>query len=128
MSEDAPARTYGFRFFATDAAFLGACAVAAFALRETLGPLVWMFPVVVAHFFLFCNVFRVRRSYELGWTAAFLANALAWQLFGSFTWPGVLAVQLPLTAAAIVAEMRSPSYHVVWARRLNPRLDEWLAG
>ena len=128
MSEDAPARSHGFRFFATDAAFLVVCAVVAFMLRDLLGAMVWIIPFVVAHFFLFCNVFRVRRSYELAWTAAFLANALAWQIFGSFTWPGVLAVQLPLTAAAIVAEMRSPSYHGVWARRLNPRLDDWLAG
>jgi hypothetical protein len=40
----------------------------------------------------------------------------------------VLAVQTPLTALAIAAEMRSPEYHGVLARRLNPHLDRWLAG
>jgi hypothetical protein len=128
MPEDQPPRTCGFRFFATDLAFLVVCSVAAFAMRDVLGALVWIIPFVVLHFFLFCNVFRVRRSHELAWAGAFLVNALAWQLLASFSWLGVLAVQLPLSAVVIVVEMRSPSYHGVWARRLNPRLDEWLAG
>lgn len=40
----------------------------------------------------------------------------------------MLAVQTPLTLLAIVAEVRSPQYHGVLARRVNPRLDAWLAG
>ena len=83
----------------------------------------------VGHFFLFCNVFRVRRRYELMWTALCLVNFTAWFLLVEpFTWLGVMGVQTPATLLAIGVEMRSPEYHGIFSRRLNPGLDEWLAG
>jgi hypothetical protein len=42
------------------------------------------------------------------------------------SWLIVMAIQTPLTAIAIGLEVRSPEYHGIGARRLNPRLDEWL--
>jgi len=72
------------------------------------------------HFFLFCNVFRIRRSYELIWAAAFVVNLLAWQVAGAMSWPRVLAMQLPVTVLAIASEMRSRRYHGVGWRWINP--------
>jgi len=67
-------RTAGFRFFWSDGVFIAAlCALAWFA-RDAFGPLLWIIPFAAGHFFLFCNVFRVRRSYELVWTGCCLAN------------------------------------------------------
>ena len=122
-----PRRTAGFRLSVVDVAFIASMTVAFFYLRPRLGDAVWAIPFAAGHFFLFCNVFRVRRSYELIWVGVFLVNALAWWASGRFPWGWVTLVQTPFTIAAIVAEMRSPAYHGILSRRINPRLDEYLS-
>jgi hypothetical protein len=121
-------RTAGFRLSVVDVAFLAIAAAAFVLLRPSMGDGAWVIPFAAGHFFLFCNVFRVRRSYELAWTAVFLVNAIAWTAAGRFPWGLVTAVQAPFTIAAIALEMRSPAYHGILARRINPRLDEHLRG
>ncbi|HEX7901733.1 MAG TPA: hypothetical protein VF950_28495 [Planctomycetota bacterium] len=106
----------GFRFSVVDGIFLLLCAGAIVLLRERMGTFVWIIAAAAGHFFLFCNVFRVRRSYELAWTAVFLANVAAWTFSGRFSWTGILAVQLPVTLAAIALEIRSPRYHGIFSR------------
>lgn len=106
----------GFRFSVVDGLFLLLCAGATLLLRERLGTFVWIIAAAAGHFFLFCNVFRVRRSYELVWSAVFLANVTAWTWAGRFSWWGVLGVQLPVTALVIVLEIRSPRYHGIFSR------------
>ncbi len=93
-------RKCGFRFSAADAAVIVVAAAATVVLWGPIGELALLFPVVVVHFFLFCNVFRIRRSYELVWADVFVANLIAWQAAGAFGWASVLAVQGPVTAAA----------------------------
>lgn len=120
-------RTWGFRFSATDAAAIAICAVATALLWRPSEGMAFLFPFVLGHFFLFCNVFRVRRKPELIWAAVFLANFGGWWLSGRFSWPGVMAIQLPLTALLIILEMRQPWYHGIFARRINrDRLDHYL--
>jgi hypothetical protein len=121
-------RTAGFRFSVVDGVAIAACALGVYGLRELMLEFVWLLPFALGHFFLFCNVFRVRRNYELTWTALFLVNFCAWFFAGEFSWAAVLAVQTPVTAIAIAAEMRSPRYHGICARTLNSRLDEYLDG
>ena len=89
-------------------------------LRGRLGDLAMLPAVVLVHFFLFCNVFRVRRSYELIWAASFIVNLLAWQALGQFGWRGVLLTQAPITLLAIAVEMKSNRYHGVGCRWINP--------
>ncbi|HBP21844.1 MAG TPA: hypothetical protein DEA08_29175 [Planctomycetes bacterium] len=114
----------GFRFSLTDAAAIALALAAAFAGRELLGAWALTPAVVLGHFFLFCNVFRVRRRYELRWAASFLLVAGAWLLLsdqrGLAYWAAVLATQTPLTLLAIGAEMRSPSYRGIGYARINP--------
>ena len=119
-------RTAGFRLSIVDVVFIAAAAAAGVLLRERLGTAVWIIPVAVGHFFLFCNVFRVRRSYELAWVGILFCNMAAWVFTDRFSWLNVLAVQTPFTLAVFVLEMRSRRYHGIFARRLNPRLDDWL--
>ena len=121
-------RSWGFRFFASDAALIGVFGAAAVVLQRLENPLWWLLIVVAGHFFLFCNVFRLRRSYELSWSAAFLLNAAVWLWFGLLEWPRVLAVQLPITVGLLIAELRSDRYHGILARRLNHRLNDYLEG
>jgi hypothetical protein len=79
---------------------------------------------VVFHFFLFCNVFRISRTLELTWAAAFLC--LAAGLFGEAI-SLVVAVSLSLlcTLIVIAIETTKPSYHGIWWRRINPGLPNW---
>lgn len=121
-------RTWGFRFFVTDAAAIGVFILAALGLRQMGSPLSWLLTIVAGHFFLFCNVFRVRRSLELGWAVGFLLNAGAWLWFENLDWLHVLASQLPVTVGFIVAELRSRQYHGIGARRINPALEAYLEG
>src|SRR5215213_8330009 len=100
-------RRCGFRFSATDAVVTAVGAGGNWLLREALQEMAPLPAIVLVHFFLFCNVFRIRRSYELIWAAAFVVNLLAWQVAGAMSWPRVLAVQLPVTVLAIASEMRS---------------------
>lgn len=120
-------RTAGFRLSITDAIVIAIGTAATIAAIGPLGPMAGIFPMAVGHFFLFCNVFRLRRRYELIWTAIFLANFTAWT-YTEFSWIGVLAIQLPVTALVIALEIRSPRYHGILATRLNPRVSEYLDG
>jgi len=114
-------RPPGFRFSGVDAVVLGVGAVVTWLTWGVLGQMTLLVPVVLFHFFLFCNVFRIRRSYELTWAAAFIINLLAWQASGAFSWRNVLLTQAPLTLMFILAEMRSGRYHGVAFARINPQ-------
>jgi hypothetical protein len=87
----------------------------------------WGFLVafVVAHFFLFCNVVRMARPYELAWAAVFLPLASSTMLAGAPGWPVTTAASLAVTVAVVVLQMRRPSYHGVAWQRVNPGLPTW---
>jgi hypothetical protein len=117
-------RTPGFRFSVADGVAIVAAVGAAAALWDAVGAVALLPPVVLGHFFLFCNVFRVRRGYELAWAAVFVVNVAGWCLTGGFTWAGVLLVQTPVTVACVVAEVCGSGYHgvgYVWVRRRRTR-------
>ena len=117
---------WGFRFSGMDAAVIGVFAVAATALSIMESPLWWLLTIVAGHFFLFCNVLRVRRSLELVWAALFLANVAVWSSLDRLSCAGVLAGQLPVTAVLALIELRSQQYHGILAQRINPRLNDYL--
>ena len=121
-------RTCGFRVSKMDAFVLGVVLIGVIVLKRMMNPLWWMVAVVIGHFFLFCNVFRVRRSFELSWAVLFIINAAAWLYVGKLEWPNVVACQFPITTAFIILELRSPRYHGIFARRVNPRLEDYLKG
>ena len=52
-------RTCGFRVSKMDAFVLGVVLIGVIALKRMVNPLWWMVAVVIGHFLLFCNVFRV---------------------------------------------------------------------
>lgn len=74
-------------------------------------PLWWLLAVVVAHFFLFCNVFLVPRRLELVWAGSFVLNVTAWMLAGRFEALPPLLCQVPVTLGVIG--------WTVWRRRKN---------
>ncbi len=112
----------GFRFSWGDAIAILVCAVATWLAWHWLGLFALVFPVTLGHFFIFCNVFRIRPIYELVWTGAYLVNMAYWLLFREFSWLGVLSVQTPLTLTLIVLELRSPRYHGAFYQKVQAKL------
>lgn len=121
------ANLHGFRFSWTDGVVLFIAVLTTWSLKAREIELFWIPPMVVGHFFLFCNVFRVRRNYELIWACLFLLNVGFWMSRLSLRWQEPLLCQVPVTLVVIVAEMRSRRYHGIWASRLNPFIEEYLA-
>ena len=112
-------KSRGFRFSPLDGAFLILAALGTGLLYPVTPTYTWLVPFTVGHFFLFCNVIRMRRSYELIWAALFLVNfgALAF-VFPPFSWPRMLLPQLPITAVFSWLTIRSPHYRGVGCQRI----------
>ncbi len=106
----------GFRFSLRDAAVIAIGTLASVWLWRQIGSLSLLLPGVLLHFFLFCNVFRVRTRFELIWAVSFVLNAGAWQIASELSWQRLLGSQLVITVLVIGAELRSPSYHGIGHR------------
>jgi len=125
-------RTWGCRFSRLDGFAIAICIALTVIGWQWVGAFALAAPLVLGHFFLFCNVFRIRRSYELIWAGVFVINFSA-MLFraaesGTFPMGMLLLVQLPVTAILIGLEIRSPRYHGLCSRRWNKSLDKYLSG
>jgi hypothetical protein len=120
------ARRHGFRFSMSDALVLVAGVWLSWWLAEMPFPLWWIVPAAVGHFFLFCNVFLVWRRLELLWAAAFVLNVAGHFALEAYNANPVLLWQAPVTLWVIVRQMRSPWYHGIFARQINPRLADYL--
>ena len=81
--------------------------------------------LVLAHFFLFCNVFRVSRPLELLWASVFVVLAGATILWGLPGWWATAIGAVCVAALVVAMEMSKPSYHGVGWRRINPGLPAW---
>lgn len=111
----------GFRLSRFDACLLAGTGVFAWAVWGFDRDLALIALLAVGHFFLFCNVFRVRRAYEVSWAALFVVHLGGWLLAGKgVSWGWALGAQLPATAIAIGAEIASGNYHGIgWRLRKN---------
>lgn len=121
-------RSHGFRFSIWDAMILMAGLGLTLWLRTASFPLWWIVPMALGHFFLFCNVFLVWRKLELAWAAAFVILIGIHLAAGCFDWLSPLIMQTPITFFVLWLQLRSPWYHGIFARRINPRLEDYLAG
>ena len=122
-------RTAGFRFSFTDGIAIAVCAVATVIAWQWIGHVSLIAPIALGHFFLFCNVFRVHRNYELIWALSFILNFSFWVLGfpdGSIPFGKLFAVQIPITTLLITLEVRSRRYHGIFSRRMNPNLHLYL--
>ena len=122
-------RTCGFRFSMVDGVAIVICAAATYAAWPAVGSLSLVFPYVLGHFFLFCNVFRVGRPPELIWAGIFVLNFGIWMTAGKFEVTAPLLAQIPVTILIILLECRLPTYHGVLSRSINSRnIDRYLNG
>jgi len=121
-------RTCGLRLSALDVVVLIASVILGVGLYKiTFGYSVFIL-FVVLHFFLFCNVFRIRRMPELIWAGTFLANCAIWVVFNRLNIIGICVSQIVVTIGVIANELRLPSYHGIFSRKINPRIEEYLQG
>ena len=100
----------GFRFSRRDLAVLILGAIVAVPLAFFSLQTATLILFVVGHFFLFCNVFRIRQSCELTWTAIFLFFFLVGSFFGLPVYT-ILLCHLPVSMTILFMETRHPSYH-----------------
>ncbi len=117
---------WGFRISITDALVLLAAVAGALLLRINGNLIWWVIATVVGHFFLFCNVIRLRRSFEMTWAVLFILNIALCTWLQNLSSTRVLTCQLPITALLVILELRSPRYHGILAPKLNPHLYEYL--
>jgi len=115
----------GFRISLTDAAFLAVMLLlGGFLLLQGSAFAGTALLTATLQFFLFCNVFRIRRKPELAWAVVYLV------IFGAALyreWSPWITAMLALAAGAvaIALELRHPGYHGVFWKRINPGLPEW---
>jgi hypothetical protein len=121
-------RTYGMRFFLQDGIVIAITILITWYFWKNWNTLVLMLPVVLGHFFLFCNIFRIHRKYELIWASLFVINCLFWVvLMSNFSWIAILLTQSPMTLILILLGIRHPTYHGIFANQLNSKnLDRYL--
>ncbi len=105
----------GFRLWWTDLLVL--------ILAALLAAWCWDFPLgpgaailtVVGHYFLFCNVTRMRGLYELVWALSYSALGVWLVGGGRLVWWEMTLVIMPVTIALTIAEAQSPRYRGVFA-------------
>ncbi len=124
----------GVRFSAFDLAAIVICAAVCLWAWPTWKTDTLLLPFVLGHFFLFCNVFRVRRWTEWLWGGLLLVNVAlcipdSEKLISDppwLPWGPVLAGQLPLTVLFLALEVCSRRYHGIWSRQINPGYENKL--
>ena len=115
-----PNRRWGFRCSAGDLVVLVAGVVVTIASRDWFPPLAILTPFVLAHFFLFCNVFRVGQAAELVWGGLFLTTVAASRLSDEVRWEFVLLPMCGVTIVLILRTLRRSDYHGAFCQRINP--------
>ncbi len=115
-------KTHGFRLSLVDVLFIVLGTIASYVAWDRISIFTYYIPFVIFHFFLFCNVFRVRRNYELIWAGIFLINNACWILGENLNIYTVFATQIPVSILFIVLEIRSDRYHGIFSKK--PVIEE----
>lgn len=107
--------THGFRFSLTDALAIVVCLFATIWGLKAIGSIAWLFPFVLGHFFLFCNIFRIPRTPELIWAGVFILISAAC-LIADVSILHAMWLTLPVTIGILLYSIRLPSYHGIFSR------------
>ncbi|WP_145365178.1 hypothetical protein [Stratiformator vulcanicus] len=116
----------GFRLTPGDTIFIALVGIGSAAMWPYDAKLAGLLVLPCVQFFLYCNVFRIRRAPELIWAAAYLAVAGWAYAVDAPLWIPTTSL-LILGGILIAVEMTHRSYHGVFWQRINPALPEWYA-
>ncbi len=114
----------GFRISLTDAVFLLLVFVGAAFTFNSYGSAGFIVITPAIQFFLFCNVFRIRRMAELIWAGLYLVASTAIYA-NDVSLMYCLLMGLGLGGLIIAYELRHPSYHGIFWEKVNPALKTW---
>ncbi len=114
-------RTYGIRFSIPDGIVIVICVIVTWTLYPIIGKESLLFPYVLGHFFLFCNIFRISRKPELIWSGLFVVNFLMICIVAEKSSATAMTVQLPITLVIIGNEIRKPYYHGIACKIINKK-------
>ncbi len=117
----------GFRLSSFDILVLGVGGILALAVGSFTRWGGFIVGFVLAHFFLFCNVFRLARSLELLWSGLFIVLAGLTIVADTPGWIATTVISLGMTLVVVLIEVRKPSYHGIGWQWLNPGLPAWWA-
>lgn len=117
---------WGFRLSKVDSLVLIGSVLATALLWNWTQAYSWIGFLVVFHFFLFCNVFRIPRGLELLWGFCFLVSCLGLTAIELLTPLSITLAILPVTVAILTWSLRLKSYHGVFANRINRHLEDYL--
>ena len=81
--------------------------------------------LVVLHFFLFCNVFRISRFSELIWAGTFIVLAGTTILTEYLGWIATSVLAITLSSFLIWRETKKDNYHGIFWKAWNPTLPDW---
>jgi hypothetical protein len=115
----------GFRLSFLDVLILCAGLIGSIVLGLQTGWAGFVVMLVVLHFFLFCNVFRISRPPELIWAAAFVVLGGATILTEFPGWIATMVISVALSSHLIWRETRKPHYHGICWKKWNPALPDW---
>ena len=115
----------GFRISVIAGAVLLIGAVGSFLAASVEASLGIAVAFTVGHFFLFCNVIRMARPFELIWAAIFVSLAASTLLLQAPGWNQTFVLSLIATCILVAVQMRRPSYHGAFWKRINPGLQDW---
>lgn len=115
----------GFRLSFFDIVILAAGLVGSIILGSQIWWAGMVVGLVVFHFFLFCNVFRVSRSPELIWGATFIALAGLTILIEFPGWITTTVLSIAMSSFLIWRETKKKDYHGIYWKRWNPSLFDW---
>lgn len=79
----------------------------------------------VGHFFLFCNVFRIRRIPELIWASFFIFLVYYGTNISTLSGYLISLISISVGLILIAFETKHPSYHGIFWKFLNPDLKKW---
>ncbi len=104
----------GFRLWKSDPPLLLGSLAAGLVFYEQIGSFSYLGFYVMAHYFLFCNVFRIRLILELVWAVALLAQFALLLRWNSMDMGTLLATQAPVTLLCILWEMAAGHYRGIF--------------
>ncbi len=114
----------GFRLLKHDRWVLGMGGVATLAIFETSSLLSLGFFMATFHFFLFCNVFRIKRVPELIWSSVFLGSVYYYSR-GYLELLMMFAICEGVAVVLIIASVLREDYHGIMWKTFNPQLEKW---
>jgi len=114
----------GFRISIIDLIFIVFVTVLAVSISSINHYLSIIIILPCVQFFLFCNVFRIRRKTELIWATLYLLFGYSGYYFHINTYLFVF-ISLSTGIILIISEFKHPGYHGIMWRQINPNLEYW---